>query len=91
MPILTNWGKARAKITFQILKIENHTKIENYQQDKKVEIGPILANFWPNFGRFRARFGQSEISGVFSQNFVPEISKISVGNLSEISGKLRYF
>ena len=60
-------------------------------REKKVKISPFFSQFWLNFGHFRVNLTQSEISGVFGQNFVPEILKISVGLLSKISDILQNF
>ena len=71
--MLTNWsGKYIVQKHFPILIMETTEKLKIFKQ-KKVEISPFSANFGRNFGHFRAKFGNGQISGVFSQNFVPEI------------------
>ena len=53
-----------------------------------------FGHFRPISNKFRAfsgRIRNFEISGVFGQNFAPEITKLSVELLSQISGKLRNF
>ena len=91
MPTLTNWSEKQIKIFVQILNLEKASKVKIINEEKKVKISPFFSQFWLNFGHFRANLTQSEISGVFGQNFVPEILKISVGLLSKISDILRNF
>ena len=91
MPTLTNWSEKQIKIFVQILNLEKASKVKIINEEKKVKISPFFSHFWLIFGRFRANLTQSEISGVFGQNFVPEILKISVGLLSKISDILRNF
>ena len=90
MLILTNWWENSSKYfkNVESRKIKQNWKLPIRTKSK---LALFLANFGPNFGRFRAKSDQNEISGVFGQNFVPDGFKIFICNQSEISGILRNF
>ena len=68
-------------------------KVENFFQKKfkkkkifgleRSQKSIIFVRFRANFGQFRWTFAKVKISGVFDQNVVPKISKISICNLGK--------